>query len=77
MADNNRPPPVDRRSEPRESLDTGFDPYVLSLLPVSDADAVAARAAADRHETRRPAGTKPTRHRSALIHHDAGRSNDD
>jgi hypothetical protein len=69
MADDTRRLTIDRRSEPRESLDSGYDPYVLSLLPASGEPAIAA----DRQESSRkdiqaeanePA---PTRHRAALI----------
>jgi len=70
MADDHKPLQVDRRSEPRESLNTGFDPYLLSLLPDSrseqspglrNAQSGAGSMPADRDDN------APTRHRSALV----------
>lgn len=60
---------IDRRSEPRESLDSGYDPYVLSLLPCSREPAIAPNHQESsgkdiQEEASEPA---PTRHRAALI----------
>ncbi len=77
MADQHKPLQIDRRREPRESLDTGFDPYVLSLVPDSRSGrSPARRSVADSSTSDAPgeAGENaPTRHRSTLIKESDGR----
>lgn len=70
MADDRKPLQVDRRSEPRESLNTGFDPYLLSLLPDSRSEQSPGPRNARSDPGSMPADrddSSPTRHRSALV----------
>ncbi len=70
MADDHKPLQVDRRSEPRESLDTGFDPYLLSLLPDSRSGQSPRQRNAPstiRDTPADPGESAPTRHRSKLV----------